>query len=86
MLRVLWELRDGSCGFREMRARCRRLSPDTLSCRLSELQSAGIIARDPQGAWVLTELGVALRPSLMALNDWSKQWADVVEGGEINVK
>jgi DNA-binding HxlR family transcriptional regulator len=78
ILRVLWELRDGSCGFREMQERCGSLSPDTLSKRLSELLEAGIAERNAEGSWVLTDLGIALRPTLMALNEWSKAWADRV--------
>lgn len=79
ILRVLWELRDGPCGFREMQKRCNQLSPDTLSSRLSELQVAGLVFRHDDGSWALTELGLALRPTLVSLNEWSKQWADAVE-------
>ena len=43
VLRLVWELRDESVGFREMQARCDGLSPSTLSQRLTDLRDAGLI-------------------------------------------
>lgn len=74
VLRILWELRGGPRGFREMQALCDQMSPNTLSTRLSELKEAGIVAHNPEGDWALTPLGHKLGPTLMALNDWSKAW------------
>ncbi len=74
VLRIIWELRNGSLGFRELQARCDRLSPDTLSTRLSELQEAGIAQHDKQGAWELTPLGMEIGPTVKALSKWATTW------------
>lgn len=74
VLRIIWELRDGACGFRELQARCEKMSPDTLSTRLNELKTAGIVVNDAQNQWQLSELGYALKPALTELNRWSKLW------------
>lgn len=79
VLRIIWELRDGPCGFREMQARCNQLSPTTLSTRLSELKEAGIVIQDAQGVWELTALGKSLRPVLKELVRWSDSWAEQVK-------
>ena len=78
VLRIIWELRDGPRGFREMRERCDRMSPDTLSTRLSELKEAGVATQDDTGNWTLTALGRKLEPALSELHHWSEEWADAV--------
>ena len=83
VLRILWELRDGPCGFREMQTRCDRMSPDTLSTRLAELKEVGIVESDPAGALILTPLGRKLAPALMELDAWAATWAEAVERGDI---
>lgn len=74
VLRILWELRSGPRGFREMQALCDQMSPNTLSTRLGELKQAGIVAHTPDGDWALTALGHQLGPALAALGDWAKAW------------
>src|SRR6185436_20644032 len=37
-LRILWELRDGPVGFRDLQARCDAMSPSVLHQRLNELE------------------------------------------------
>jgi DNA-binding HxlR family transcriptional regulator len=74
VLRILWELRGGAKGFREMQALCDQMSPNTLSTRLSELKQAGIVDHDEAGHWALTPLGRKLAPVLKALDAWSAEW------------
>lgn len=83
VLRIIWELREGSRGFREMQTLCDRMSPNTLSTRLGELKEAGIIERDETGAWTLTKLGRKLSPALTAMAEWSGEWAAAVNRGDI---
>ncbi len=79
-LRILWELRDGAIGFRELRARCGGMSPDTLSTRLAELETCGLATRDDDGAWALTPLGRRLGPAMKSLDRWAEAWAAEVGG------
>lgn len=74
VLRILWELRNGPLGFREMQARCEQMSPNTLSTRLAELKEAGVVGHDANGDWTLTALGRKLSPVLRALDAWSADW------------
>ena len=61
-LRILWELRDKPLGARALRSRCDRMSSSVLYERLDELTAAGLLTRDEEGAYLLTELGSALGP------------------------
>jgi len=79
VLRILWELRSGPVGFRELRERCEAMSPDTLSTRLTELEAAGL-ASSGDDDWALTKLGRKLDASLESLDRWAREWAKALEG------
>ena len=74
-LRVLWELRDGSLGFRELRGRCDGMSSSVLSDRLAELTAAGLVAKDADERHALTRLGRELSIAIEPLSAWSQRWA-----------
>jgi DNA-binding HxlR family transcriptional regulator len=78
-LRILWELRDEPAGARALRSRCDRMSSSVLYERLEELTAAGLLARDEAGAYLLTDLGAALRPALESLDDWARHWSDTLQ-------
>jgi len=73
-LRVLWELRDGPLGFRELRQRCDAMSSSVLSDRLAELTAAGLVGKDGD-RHTLTKLGRDLGVAIEPLNAWSRRWA-----------
>ena len=79
ILRILWELRDGPTGFRELRARCGDMSPDTLSTRLGELEVAGLASQTDERTWQLTPVGRKLGSALRALDRWAGEWAEAIE-------
>jgi DNA-binding HxlR family transcriptional regulator len=74
-MRILWELRDGPLGFRELQQRCDGMSSSVLRDRLDELRAAAIVTTDAEGAYVLTELGGDLGDALGPLSKWSERWA-----------
>ena len=74
-LRVLWELRQGSVGFRELQQRCDGVSPTVLNTRLRELRDAGLIEQDDSKAHRQTPLGQDLQEALSPLQAWSERWA-----------
>jgi DNA-binding HxlR family transcriptional regulator len=43
--------------------------------RLSELHTAGLIAKDDSGDYALTSLGADLGSALEPLAQWSRRWA-----------
>ena len=74
-LRVLWELRDTPVPtFRELQQRCGQVSSSVLTDRLTELRSAGIVARDDSG-YQLTPEGRELLPVMLAMDQWATRWA-----------
>jgi DNA-binding HxlR family transcriptional regulator len=77
-LRILWELRDGSLGFREVQARCGGMSSSVLRTRLVELIDAGLI--DQHEAYALTPLGRDLGRAIRPLSRWAERWS--AERGE----
>lgn len=74
-LRILWEMRDGSIGFRDLQYRCDVMSPSVLSHRLADLQEAGIVQQNEDVNYALTQQGISLLQALAPLNDWASQWA-----------
>lgn len=74
-LRVLWELRDGPLGARELLRRCDGLSSSVLYDRLRELGGAGLVERTEAGAYELTAVGRSLGAALDPLDAWSRSWA-----------
>lgn len=75
MLRVLWELRDGKLGFRELQARCDVMSPSVLAIRLKELKAANLAEPGDGGPWALTEHGLVLLRFLKPLGKFAHGWA-----------
>jgi DNA-binding HxlR family transcriptional regulator len=74
-LRVLWELREGPVGARELRSRCDDMSSSVLYSRLDELRATGLVVQDDASAYRLTELGRQLGSALEPLQEWADRWA-----------
>lgn len=74
-LRILWELREESYGFRALQEHCDAMSPSVLSQRLMELQEAGIVEQNQETEYTLTQQGTLLLRALAPLNDWAQHWA-----------
>ena len=72
-LRVLWELRDGPLGFRELQARCDGMSSSVLRTRLVELVDEGLVVQDAEG-YRLTRLGSELGTAIEPLSEWATRW------------
>ncbi len=72
-LRVIWELRQGRVGFRELRRRCERMSSSVLATRLGELTEARIVEVGEDG-YLLTPLGEELLNALRPLERWGLAW------------
>jgi DNA-binding HxlR family transcriptional regulator len=79
-LRVLWELRDGPLGFRELQQRCEDMSSSVLRDRLAELADAGLVAKDGDDRQTLTKMGRELEPAFEPINAWAKRWARQLHG------
>ena len=74
-LRVLWELRDGPVGARDLRQRCDSMSSSVLYQRLRELSAAGLIDRSSDDRYTLTPVGSSLSTAIAPLDAWAQAWA-----------
>jgi DNA-binding HxlR family transcriptional regulator len=80
-LLILRELLCGSTRFNDIRRGVPRISPALLTKRLRELESAGLVNREPDdgtGApgYRLTEAGEELRPLVLGLGRWGQRWLE----------
>ena len=71
-LRILWELRDGPLGFRDLQARCDGMSSSVLRTRLVELVEHGLVEQDD--AYRLTKIGRELGTAIDPLTKWANRW------------
>jgi DNA-binding HxlR family transcriptional regulator len=72
-LRILWELRDRTLSFNDLRRAVGGMSQSVLVTRLTELFGAGLVA-DVPGGYRLTDDGVTLTRELANLDDWASGW------------
>jgi len=72
-LRIMWELRDGPVGFRQLQARCDGMSSSVLRTRLVELVDEGLVQQDA-GGYGLTRMGRELGDAIDPLSRWAKRW------------
>jgi DNA-binding HxlR family transcriptional regulator len=80
-LRILWELRAEPLSFQRLQARCDSMSTSVLSQRLSELRESQLIEKDQDGAYRLTEHGSVLLARLDGIDDWTRQWSELLGQG-----
>ena len=74
-LRVIWELREDALTFRELQARCGKISSSVLNQRLAELRAAGILEPSSDG-YALTDEGARLLELYPAVQSWAERWAE----------
>ena len=74
-LRVIWELREETLTFRELQARCGKISSSVLNQRLAELRTAGIL-EGGAGGYALTDEGARLLELYPPLQAWAERWAE----------
>lgn len=73
-LRILWELREETLTFRELRERCDAMSPTVLNQRLRDLREGDIVVLEEPYGYALSKQGRKLLEALMPLQRWSEQW------------
>ncbi|WP_228785456.1 winged helix-turn-helix transcriptional regulator [Nocardia cyriacigeorgica] len=73
VLRVIWELEPGRLGFLELRRRMGNCSSSMLSTRLQNLQTAGLVTKNADKSYELTEAGAELGQALRPLWRWAER-------------
>lgn len=51
------------------------IAPNVLAKRLGSLVDAGLFELQEDGSYVLTEKGLDLKPTIIALTEWGDRWA-----------
>jgi DNA-binding HxlR family transcriptional regulator len=74
-LRVLWELRDGPLGARDLRSRSDDMSSSVLHERLRELVDAGLIHQTDARVYEMTQIGKELGDAIEPLGAWAERWS-----------
>lgn len=72
-LRILWELRDRTLSFNDLRRAVGGMSQSVLVTRLTDLFGAGLVA-DVPGGYRLTTLGRSLVRELDPVAGWAAGW------------
>jgi DNA-binding HxlR family transcriptional regulator len=72
-LRIMWELRGGSMGFRQLQAACDGMSSSVLRTRLVELIDEGLVRQHNDG-YDLTRIGRQLGDAIDPLSRWAERW------------
>src|SRR5215469_13231059 len=75
VLRILWELREETLGFRVLQGRCDNLSPTILSRRLNEMRFMAIVRQGENNEYALTPAGKKLFRIILPLHSWAEDWA-----------
>jgi len=78
ILRMLWELDQGPCTFRQLQARCGDISPTTINQRLKELQNAHLIIKQPKEGYALSDSGQELVALFIPVNTFAKKWIETL--------
>lgn len=77
---ILYALTDGPLHFAELKEAVPGMSDRLLSCRLKELEEAGLVSREVlpgnrvRVSYELTEKGRSLEPVIDDLRDWARHW------------
>lgn len=75
VLRILWELRQSPCTFRELQARCGDISPTMINNRVKELHSAKLLDKSPEHGYCLSPLGEEFIDLFAPIYQFSERWA-----------
>lgn len=74
MMRIIWELTEDPCSFRNLQQRCGNISPTVLNNRIKELISVNLVTKAKPNGYCLTDIGLKLIELFHPLNSWVKKW------------
>lgn len=78
ILRILWELNQSPCNFRELQHRCGDISPTMINSRIKALCEAQLVSKSADTGYSLSESGNELISLFAPLNDFATRWtADI---------
>lgn len=81
-LLLVRELLLGPRRYTDLMASLPGLTTNLLAARLKRLRSLGVVERDDEGRWRLTESGAAIEPAVMELARWGGRFLSAPRRGE----
>ena len=84
---IVAELLGGTRRFSEIKKTLKGVTQKVLSTKLKELEQDGILIREEVGTkveYTLTDIGYSLRPVILSLYDWGKDYKKYVKLTERN--
>jgi DNA-binding HxlR family transcriptional regulator len=79
---IIAELLGGTRRFSEIKKALKGVTQKVLSSKLKELEQDGILIREEVGTkveYTLTDIGYSLRPVILSLYDWGKDYKKYVK-------
>ncbi len=76
VLRILWELQQSPCTFRELQARCGDISPTMINNRVKELTQAKLLEKSPERGYCLSEMGNEFVELFAPIYLFSERWLE----------
>jgi len=76
VLRILWELRQSPCTFRELQARCGDISPTTINKRVKDLHEAKLLDKSTERGYCLSEMGDEFIDLFAPIYQFSERWVE----------
>lgn len=76
VLRILWELRQSPCTFRELQARCGDISPTMINKRVKELHEAQLLDKSPDRGYCLSDMGDEFIDLFTPIYQFSERWVE----------
>ncbi|MEC8427843.1 MAG: helix-turn-helix domain-containing protein [Pseudomonadota bacterium] len=75
VMRIIWELKDDQCTFRELQSRCGDISPTIINRRIKELSGSRLVEKADSG-YQLTKHGHELLELFTPINEFAQRWAE----------
>ena len=71
---IMHALQDGPMRFCELHRTLDGISTRTLTLKLKRLESASLVTKDPDGAYIVTKNGAGLRVIINAMRDYGEKF------------
>lgn len=78
-MRIIWELKQETCTFRELQIRCGGISPTIVNRRVKDLLEANIITKSEPKGYKLSQIGYELVDLFDPINQWSQRWEETFD-------
>jgi DNA-binding HxlR family transcriptional regulator len=79
VMRILWELHQKPCTFRELQTKCGEISPTVVNARIKDLCAANLVKKMEPSGYGLTKYGEELLDLFEPMKDFALKWMEDME-------